>query len=365
MGSTLRFFASFAAPAGLAVAAALGLGGCASLADALAGRAPVSVETFPLAAGRCSGAFIAADLPHEIEVDSPRVFNYDSLGAGLAAGDLDDDGDGDLVLANLDGPTALLWNETAPGGALQFRRTDLTSAEDSKPTSAVVTVDTDADGWLDLAVTHTNRPPTLWRNTPGEDGSGGTAGTGRRFVRDPDFGAGYFAHVMDWSDLDGDGDLDIVVSNLRAPSQVFENRLCGGGDHLLVDLRRPGTANTHTLGAGVVLTTTAGVELRREVRAQSGYLSGDTSRLHFGIPAGDAPAALQLTPAHQTHDHSLLDGLEMPRAGHLAAGPLGQVASRTAIRGRTRAGRPSTSGCLSSRCWRPGTRSGRCAGPCW
>ena len=290
MGSTLRFFASFAAPAGLAVAAALGLGGCASLADALAGRAPVSVETFPLAAGRCSGAFIAADLPHEIEVDSPRVFNYDSLGAGLAAGDLDDDGDIDLVLANLDGPTALLWNETAPGGALQFRRTDLTSAEDSKPTSAVVAVDTDADGWLDLAVTHTNRPPTLWRNTPGEDGSGGTAATGRRFVRDPDFGAGYFAHVMDWSDLDGDGDLDIVVSNLRAPS---------------------------------------------------------------------------LTPAHQTHDHSLLDGLEMPRAGRLAAGPLGQVASRKAIRGRTRAGRPSTSGCPSSRCWRPGTRSGRCAGPCW
>ena len=169
--------------------------------------------------------------------------------------------------------------------------------------------------WSDLDIvtaTHTNRPPTLWRNTPGEDGSGGTAGTvdnGRRFVRDPDFGAGYFAHaeggyrdraeqagvVMDWSDLDGDGDLDIVVSNLRAPSQVFENRLCGGGGHLLVDLRRPGTANTHTLGAGVVLTTTAGVELRREVRAQSGYLSGDTSRLHFGIPAGDAPAALQIT----------------------------------------------------------------------
>ena len=44
----------------------------------------------------------------------------------------------------------------------------------------------------------------------------------------------------------------------------------------------------------MVLTTVAGVEQRREVRAQSGYLSGDTSRLHFGIPAGDAPAVLEI-----------------------------------------------------------------------
>ena len=550
MGSTSRTFPpSRAFPGafpvltllpGLAVAALFGLGGCASVADALAGRTPVSVETFPLAAGQCSGAFMATDLPHEIEVASPRVFNYDSLGAGLTVGDLDNDDDLDLVLANLDGATALLWNETAPGGMLQFRREDLTSTEDSKPTSAVLAVDTDGDGWLDLALTHTNRPPTLWRNTPAEDGAG------RDFVRDRDFGAGYFAHVMDWSDLDGDGDLDvvtatydyllakefdgfipgggvayyenrgpgllpallapgadalavlvadldgdgqreivigndyarpdyvftrdadapmgwaqvgplaatptntmsydagdvdndgrlelfaadmkpyrddaetrtawgdlgatsppdavqvnanvllvaddeggyrdraeaagvdatgwswsakfgdldgdgyldlyvvngvitvevfghlpgdelveenqalrgdgtggfvhapqwglgsarsgrgmsmadldgdgdldIVVSNLRARSQVFENRLCGGG-HLLVDLRQPGTANTHALGADVVLTTAAGGGQRRVVRAQSGYLSGDSSRLHFGIASGDAPVALEI-----------------------------------------------------------------------
>ena len=532
MGSTLRALFPWC---GLPLAAAIGLAGCATLADVLAGAVPVSVEVLPLAAGQCSGTFVPSDLPHEIEVNSPRVFNYDSLGAGLAVGDLDNDGDLDLVLANLDGPSALLWNETAPGGPIRFRREDLASAADSKPTSAILAVDTDADGWLDLALTHTNRPPALWRNAPRE------GDVGRGFVRDPDFGAGYFAHVMDWSDLDGDGDLDvvtatydyllakefdgfipgggvayyenrepgllpallasgadalavlvtdldgdgqreivvgndyarpdyvftrsadapmgwaqmepfaatptntmsydagdvdndgrfelfaadmkpygedaetraawgdlgtagppdevqinanvllapdgeggyrdraeaagvdatgwswsakfgdldgdgyldlyvvngvitvevfghlpgdelveenqalrgagdgsflpvpewnlgslrsgrgmsmadldgdgdldIVVSNLRAPSQVFENRLCGGG-HLLVDLRQPGTANTHALGAGVVLSTAGGVELRREVRAQSGYLSGDTSRLHFGIPADDAP----------------------------------------------------------------------------
>jgi len=91
---------------------------------------------------------------------------------------------------------------------------------------------------------------------------------------------------MSMADLDDDGDRDIVVGNLRSSSQVFENRLCGGG-HLQIDLRQPGFANTQALGAGIVLITAGGVELRLEVRAQSGYLSGDTSRLHFGMP-GDA-----------------------------------------------------------------------------
>lgn len=87
---------------------------------------------------------------------------------------------------------------------------------------------------------------------------------------------------MSMADLDGDGDLDIAVNNLRAPAQLFENRLCGG-DSVQVDLRWPDSGNSHAIGATVALHTDQGT-FWRDVRSGSGYLSGDTSRLHFGIP---------------------------------------------------------------------------------
>ena len=34
---------------------------------------------------------------------------------------------------------------------------------------------------------------------------------------------------MVMADLDGDGDIDIVVNNLRGPARLFENQLCRGG----------------------------------------------------------------------------------------------------------------------------------------
>jgi hypothetical protein len=71
---------------------------------------------------------------------------------------------------------------------------------------------------------------------------------------------------------------------LRAPAQVFENKLCGG-ENVLVDLRWPASGNTRAIGATLLLHTSAGV-FQREVRATSGYISGEPARVHFGIPKG-------------------------------------------------------------------------------
>jgi hypothetical protein len=86
---------------------------------------------------------------------------------------------------------------------------------------------------------------------------------------------------MVMTDLNNDGRLDVVVNNLESKSQIFENQLCGG-QALEVSLNWQGSQNTHGLGATLKLYTSNGV-LQRELLNQSGYLSGNDPKIHFGF----------------------------------------------------------------------------------
>ncbi len=97
---------------------------------------------------------------------------------------------------------------------------------------------------------------------------------------------------MSMADLDDDGDLDIVVNNLRSPAQLFENQLCSGNS-LQVALTWPQSSNPNALGAIVRLKTSHG-DFLRELRSGSGYLSGDPARLHFGFPPQVELQALEI-----------------------------------------------------------------------
>lgn len=158
--------------------------------------------------------------------------------------------------------------------------------------------DLDNDGWLDLYVVNGMIAAELFSHLPNDElveanqvfhNAGGGS-----FSPAPEWnlGATESGRGMSMADLDGDGDLDIVVNNLQRPATVFENRLCGGNG-LLVDLRMPGTGNTRALGAQLALHTSNGT-LFRDVRAGSGYLSGDTAQVQFGIPNGATVDRLEI-----------------------------------------------------------------------
>ncbi|HXF64767.1 MAG TPA: CRTAC1 family protein [Caldilineaceae bacterium] len=150
--------------------------------------------------------------------------------------------------------------------------------------------DLDRDGYLDLYVVNGMIEERMFAHLPNHElveANQAFRNNGQgRFVRAPEWGLGstYSGRGMVMADFDLDGDLDIAVNNLRAPAQLFENRLCGGRS-LQVDLRWPAAQNTHAIGARLALRTSRGV-LYRDVRAASGYLSGDPARVHFGVHTG-------------------------------------------------------------------------------
>ena len=165
-------------------------------AFALRIHAPVTVEATPLnPRTNCSGRFIAHDLDHTTTPTKLPVGFYDSNGAGLAVNDLDDDGLLDIVLANLAGDNAILWNR----GRLRFERQALPTAT---PSRGAAIIDVDADGLLDIVFTQQAAAPLFWRN----QGDGG-------FRREVLRGVIYSGYAMNWLDADRDGDLDLLTGS--------------------------------------------------------------------------------------------------------------------------------------------------------
>ena len=158
--------------------------------------------------------------------------------------------------------------------------------------------DLDHDGFLDAYVVNGMIAVELFEHLPGgelvEENQAFRNGRGAGFFPAPEWGLGATesGRGMSMADLDGDGDLDIVVNNLATRARLFENRLCGG-DHLQIDLRWPAAANRYAVGARVHLDTSTGSYMRT-VRAASGYLSGDAPRLHFGVPPGSRLLAARI-----------------------------------------------------------------------
>ena len=88
-----------------------------------------------------------------------------------------------------------------------------------------------------------------------------------------------------YADLDNDGDLDLVVSNINRPASVFRNeaRPAGNGNARYLSLRLEGDARNPG-GFGAKVTVYAGGSRQAaEQNPVRGYVSTVDKRLHFGV----------------------------------------------------------------------------------
>lgn len=172
--------------------------------------------------------------------------------------------------------------------------------------------DLDNDGYLDLYVVNGMIEEGTFHHLPNhelvEENQVFRNDDGQQLQPMPAWGLNSTAsgRSMVMVDLDEDGDLDIVINPLRSPAQLFENQLCGGSS-VQVDLQWPAVQNHDAIGAQVTFGTDQGSYLR-DVRALSGYLSGDPPRLHFGVP--DEATITQLTVRWPDGAVSQVEGIE-------------------------------------------------------
>jgi len=136
--------------------------------------------------------------------------NAVGLGAdGVVAEDLDGDGCADLVFCQIDGLGEVYWNLCADDGSVRFEKGSGDEGifpSQPAPSSSISSADVDGDGWLDLLLLPyapgrllINNRDRTFREASAEFGLASEAG---------------YTPGATFSDVDGDGDLDLLV--LRA-----------------------------------------------------------------------------------------------------------------------------------------------------
>lgn len=253
----------------------------------------------------CANTFVAHRLDFIHGVRLREINTYISNGAGVAVSDLDNDGDLDLVLASVDGQSAILWNE----GELRFTP----EALDARFTRGVAAVDVDGDGWTDVVFTHRGlEPPSFWRNVGGESQP-------LRFERQALPGVDHYAYAMAWGDLNGDGALDLVTGSYGAELKQHgilrpENEPKAG---VFLHLQKQGAWNSHRLDERAEALSIAILDLTGDNKPEI-WVANDFA-LEEKVWTNREGQWKEIHPFDQTsHSTMAIEWGDIDNAGHLA-----------------------------------------------
>ncbi len=222
-------------------------------------------------------------------------------GMGSAAGDLDGDGNVDLIKTNFIEETT---NVYVNNGDESF--TDRVFSHGAAVSTeymgwGVGFLDYDRDTWADLIVVNGHVHPEieplvpnnpyhqrrlLYRNIDGKKLENVSASAG------PGITTPHSSRGLAVGDYDNDGDVDVFVNNMNERPSLLRNDTESVGGFLSLKLRGA-KSNRSAIGARV--TVTAGNRVMvREVRSGSSFMSSSDLRLHFGLGEFETVAEIEV-----------------------------------------------------------------------
>ena len=243
-----------------------------------------------------SGKFEEAGFEENVALREDGVY---ISGMGVDFRDLDNDGYPDIVIVALDGETFPVFKNTGKGSFTEVtRESGMTKLSLPMAGYSPMIADFDNDGWKDIFVSRghvqspastnlaINQPNTVFRNL------------GRMKFVALTAEAGFAAQAparhrgSALGDLNGDGRLDVVVSALSAPAEIWMNQ-SPAGDHW-IEFKLQGTkSNRDGIGARIKVVAKSGAQYNH-VTYSCGYASSSAGPVHFGIGANTSAELVEI-----------------------------------------------------------------------